>query len=165
MRERGLAGASVDEVMHAAGLTRGGFYSHFGDKIDMLSEGFERAFAESAENLFAKGLPERGEAWREAAARRYLSEGHLDDPGGGCALPSISGEVARSGPELKQSFGAQVERILEGIEARLDGPDARARAIVFLATCVGGLTLARVASDRAVARQILAACRAALRKL
>lgn len=165
MRQRGLAGASVDEVMHAAGLTRGGFYNHFHDKLGMLSEGFQRAFDESAENLFAKGLPERGEAWREAAARRYLSEGHLDDPGGGCALPSISGEVARSTPELKQAFSAQVERMLEGVEQRLGGPDARARAIVFLATCMGGLALARVATDRATAREILAACRAALRKL
>ena len=165
MRERGLAGASVDEVMSAAGLTRGGFYNHFEDKLAMLSEGFERAFDESAENLFAKGLPERGEAWLEAATRRYLSEGHLDDPGGGCALPAISGEVARSSPELRRAFSAQLERMLEGVALRLGGPDARARAIVFLATCMGGLALARVVPERSTAREILAACRAAVSKV
>lgn len=159
LRERGLSGASVDVVMGAAGLTRGGFYAHFRDKTAMAVAGIDRAFAEARGNLLGAGLPPRGPAWVEAAAKRYLSEAHLDHPGRGCAVPALAGEVARGEPEVREAFGRGVGEMLDGIERRLDGGDRRARAIVLLATCVGGMAIARAVSSRGLAREVLGACR------
>jgi len=43
LRERGLAGASVGDVMKAAGMTHGGFYKHF----DRLSRPIARAICQT----------------------------------------------------------------------------------------------------------------------
>lgn len=34
----GFAGVSIDEIMAEAGLTRGGFYNHFGAKEELYAE-------------------------------------------------------------------------------------------------------------------------------
>lgn len=160
-RERGFEGASVDEVMAAAGLTRGGFYAHFAGKVELESEALAAAFEGAFANLFGPDMPRDAKSWRERAAKRYLTEAHLDNVGGGCPLPALGADVARAEPEVKAAVEQQIASVLEQIEARTAGEPAaaRQRAIGFLATCVGAMTLARAVSDRALAREILNACR------
>src|ERR1051325_655142 len=50
-RERGVAETGVDEVMRRAGLTHGGFYSHFRDKSELVAEACTSAFDEAVPNL------------------------------------------------------------------------------------------------------------------
>src|ERR1700761_7367242 len=85
LRERGLNGASVDEVMKAAGLTHGGFYKHFDSKGALIEAAIGAALDGFAEPL------ERGEPERAVAAYRalYLSEGHKNHPGIGCPVASL----------------------------------------------------------------------------
>ena len=87
MRERGLEGASVDEVMKAAGMTHGGFYKHFDTKEALIEAAIDAAFAGFAEPL------EHGEPERAVAAYRalYLSDGHKNHPGIGCPVASEMG--------------------------------------------------------------------------
>lgn len=158
VRARGVVGASVEAVMARAGLTRGGFYAHFDDKAALLAAAIGRAFDEAERNLFGGEL--EGHAWAEAAAARYLSPAHVEHPERGCAVPALAGEMSREAGEERAAFAAGVERILARTEARLGGPDARARAIGFLATLVGGLTLAR-ALGPSRRREVLDAARAA----
>ena len=40
LRERGISGARVADVMKGAGLTVGGFYAHFGSKEALVDEAF-----------------------------------------------------------------------------------------------------------------------------
>lgn len=164
MRERGIAGASVDEVMGAAGFTRGGFYAHFDDKIDLAAAAIEHAFDNAIENLFGPSMPLEGKAWRQRASKRYLSESHVEDPGHGCAAPSLGAEIARAEPRLQSTTHKQLLRVLARIEERIGGPVAtrRQRAMAFLATCVGGITLARAAGDKDFASTVLEACRTGL---
>lgn len=163
MRERGIAGASVDDVMEAAGLTRGGFYAHFRDKTALAREAIDFAF-ERAASLWLGHDSAQGQPWRKRTAARYLSEHQLDHVGEGCAAPALAAEVARSEPELRTQMGTSLDKIIQGIASRIGGDPAtsRARAIAFLATCVGGLSLARAVGSRAMAREIMDACRAAL---
>ncbi len=163
MRERGLAGASVNDVMGAAGLTRGGFYAHFPDKSEMLAEALDRAFAQAKEALVTS-LDETGLAWIERAVGRYLSESHLDSPGTGCAAPALGADVARSEPVLRKAFQRGIDEMLKGIQEKL-GPDAsRAEAITLLSTFVGAMTLARAMHDRKAAREILTSTKETIRK-
>ena len=45
LRERGVDGASVNDVMKDAGLTHGGFYKHFPNKDAMVASALDAAFA------------------------------------------------------------------------------------------------------------------------
>src|SRR5918997_3712890 len=47
IREAGIEGPGVAEIMQAAGLTHGGFYKHFGSRDDLIAEAADRAFADS----------------------------------------------------------------------------------------------------------------------
>ena len=44
-RLRGHAGTNIDDIMLAAGLTRGAFYAHFTSKDDLFAEAVRRARA------------------------------------------------------------------------------------------------------------------------
>lgn len=160
MRERGIAASSVDEVMAAAGLTRGGFYAHFKDKTALTREVLEQTFARAFTRWLGDDLPPDSKEWRQTAAKRYLSDAHLAAPGDGCAAPSLGAEVGRGEPELQAVVGKQLERIIGGISERIGGEPAtaRPRAITFLATCVGAMVLARSVGKRKLAREILQAC-------
>ena len=47
LRERGISGARVADVMKGAGLTVGGFYAHFGSKEALVDEVLRRAATEN----------------------------------------------------------------------------------------------------------------------
>src|SRR5438045_1843638 len=79
IRRSGYAGVTVADIMKEAGLTHGGFYSHFSSREAMLAEAADRAGAESiaaAANLAALAPPG---AALQAIVAAYLSRAHVDD--------------------------------------------------------------------------------------
>jgi TetR/AcrR family transcriptional repressor of nem operon len=50
-RRLGIAAAGMTGIMAEAGLTNGGFYSHFRSKSDLVREGLERALDEQLQSL------------------------------------------------------------------------------------------------------------------
>src|ERR1700743_3966618 len=78
LRSKGMAGASVAEVMKGAGLTVGGFYAHFASKEALIDDTLRRTSAKLRERLFAK-LDEKPEAERaDTVLRRHLRPQHRD---------------------------------------------------------------------------------------
>ena len=49
LRSMGIDGASVSSIMEEAGLTHGGFYAHFEDKLDLINAAFAYAMDSSRE--------------------------------------------------------------------------------------------------------------------
>src|SRR5262249_41242681 len=92
LRERGLAGASVGDVMKAAGMTHGGFYKHFDSKQALVEAAMGAAFAEFTDAL------ERGDPQQAVAAyrARYLSDGHKNHPGLACPVAAVGQEIGRA---------------------------------------------------------------------
>ena len=54
LRKRGIAGATVADVMRGAGLTVGGFYAHFASKEALIDTALHRTAAAMRERLFGK---------------------------------------------------------------------------------------------------------------
>src|SRR5438445_13117925 len=76
LREKGISGARVADVMKGAGLTVGGFYAHFGSKEELIDAVLRRTSAAMRTRLFA-GLDEKPAADRaEVVLKRYLSPGN-----------------------------------------------------------------------------------------
>ena len=72
-RERGLDGVTIADVMAEAGLTHGGFYTHYPSKDALAASACEAAFAFAAEKwrrrVAAGGSPAPG---RDARAAGFL---------------------------------------------------------------------------------------------
>lgn len=160
LRASGPGGTGVAEVMADAGLTHGGFYSHFDDKDALLDAAFQHAMSAARESFF-QGLdgiegPERLR-W---LAGRYLSTRHRDGPQDGCALASLAGDAARPdsplGARFEDEFRRSLSRVTETEPIREEVADS---AIAFFALCIGGLQAARAVDDPDFSERILRACR------
>ena len=154
-REKGFDGAGVDAIMHAAGLTHGGFYGHFGSKDDLAAEAVTRAFGRSAEK-------QSRYATLSDLVSAYLSERHCADRANGCAIAALGADMARQSEGVRRGLTAYVRAQLDHFTRLLrNGARAsrRRRAIATLAGMVGALTLARAVDDPALSKEILEAAR------
>ena len=154
-RERGLAGVGVDALAAAAGLTYGSLYSQFGSKDSLIAEAINHAFAGFAARMGAyKNLP--------AYLARYLSREHRDNPGDGCTVAALGGEMPRQTPAVRHRFTEGIREVMARIGARLPAGPKRARedqVLAIMATMVGAVVLARAVDDPALSDRILSAAR------
>lgn len=158
---KGFDQVSIDEIMKAAGLTRGGFYNHFSSKEALYAEAV-RSFATC--NPFARER-ERigGYPGPQQAARRlvelYLSDEVLDDVEQHCPLIALPSDVARAGLEPRSAYTFIVRRMLSVFRAAFPASDQRAdaKAQVILNLCVGGMVIARTTADPELRRSLRAA--------
>src|SRR5580692_8276416 len=88
-RLRGYAGTNIDDIMLAAGLTRGAFYAHFKSKDDLFAETI-RAGGGLLARLRAPG------AKVPAAVAAYLAREDLAANALACTLAALPGDVARA---------------------------------------------------------------------
>ena len=163
LRERGIAGARVADVMKGAGLTVGGFYAHFGSKEELIDEALRRTGAGLRERLFS-GLDEKPEADRaEVVLKRYLSAAHRDAQSLGCPLPAVVGEIGTTAGEHRPVLEEQVDTLASQLEDYLPKQRAatpRALALGLVALMYGGLSLARALRGTALSDEVIRACRA-----
>jgi TetR/AcrR family transcriptional regulator, transcriptional repressor for nem operon len=86
VRERGVDGLTVPEVMATAGLTHGGFYRHFESKDALVAQACAAAFTQRLADMDdALETTDNAEAARRAWLEVYLSPAHRDSPENGCA--------------------------------------------------------------------------------
>jgi TetR/AcrR family transcriptional regulator, transcriptional repressor for nem operon len=163
LRQKGIGGARVADVMGAAGLTVGGFYAHFSSKEALIDEAIRRTAAFMREKLLVR-IEEKPEAARaEVILKRYLSATHRDDPGRGCPMPAIVGEVSTSAPEHREVLAEQIGTFAETLAAFIPKDDANGRrttALGMVALMYGGISLARAVQGTPLSDEILRACRA-----
>src|SRR6195256_3652668 len=165
LREKGAHGVGVADLMKDAGLTHGGFYAHFDSREALVVEAFAHAMDRSTERW--RKLAEQTPLEKRLATivESYLTPGHRDDPGHGCAIATLSSEIARESPRTRKAFAARLEQMIDMLAEQI--PDvprkaARKQAMAVLATLMGTLVLARVAGNGDFSDEILGAGREAL---
>ncbi len=164
LREKGIAGARVADVMEGAGLTVGGFYAHFGSKKDLIDGALRLTGEGLRERLFA-GLEEKPASARaEVILKRYLSVRHRDETLRGCPLPAVVGEVGTTAPEYGPVLEEQIGRLAGALETHLETPrgevSPKQLSIALVALMYGGLSMARALRGTPMSEEILKACRA-----
>ncbi|MEE9432705.1 MAG: TetR/AcrR family transcriptional regulator [Sphingorhabdus sp.] len=155
----GFQNVTIDGVMKNAGLTRGGFYSHFASK-DALYEEAVVSF------LMGRGARWRADTGVDAASpgqdmvrqmiAGYLSPEHLGDLEGQCPMIALPSDIARSNPQVQGAYQWLLEAMVGIFENNLEGDDstARQKALSLAALCVGGMVLARTLPDSGLAEEV-----------
>ncbi len=163
VRERGITGARVADVMGRARLTVGGFYAHFESKAELIDEALRQTGVKLRDTLFTR-LDQKPAADRAVVIlKRYLSPAHRDLQTEGCPLPAVVGEIATTAPEHRDVLRGEVEALAGGIGAHLAaaGPLPRRQlALGLVALMYGGLGLARALRGTELSDEVLKACRA-----
>jgi TetR/AcrR family transcriptional repressor of nem operon len=150
-RELGLDGIGVADVMEQAGVTVGAFYKHFKSRDELVVEALGAAFKDI-------------DAWEEhaetlaQAVENYLTEAHRDNPGTGCAMGALLGDMSHASKSAKTVYTARVKRSLvftAGLLPCEENADKRGRALFILSGLLGAINLSRAVSDPILSREIL----------
>lgn len=170
LRKEGLAGAAIAPIMQDAGLTHGAFYAHFASKDDLVAAALEHALADHRARWMGRATQESWPQRLVRLARRYLTAAHRDDLADGCALAALASEVGRAQPAFRRAYEQELNKSLRAIcdvpEGRTDlDPERFDEAIMLLALCVGGISLARAVEGEGLANRILTACQSAAARL
>jgi len=164
-RERGLADVGVAELMADAGLTHGGFYSHFESREALVAEAIRYALVESAQRIYLSELRNGDKPGYSRLIHKYLSEGHRDNPKNGCVLASLGSEVARQGGDSRSVFSEGFDglvSLLAELSPERTRKARRAHILAVISTLAGALTLARAVNDPDVSDEILVSVRKSL---
>ncbi|GAB2922933.1 TetR/AcrR family transcriptional regulator [Paraburkholderia jirisanensis] len=157
-RLNGIRATGLNDLMSAAGLTRGGFYRHFESKDHLVAE----ACAAGVKSIV--GVLEDAASDRDGAdgflaiVERYVSTAHRDNSVGGCPLAAMGSELARADDTTRTAASDGLNKLVDVIAKRLIDPqseDDRSQAVFALAAMIGAVTMSRIAVDRDASALIL----------
>jgi TetR/AcrR family transcriptional regulator, transcriptional repressor for nem operon len=156
---RGYHAATLEELMAATGLRKGGIYNHFDSREDLVLAAYDRnvgVVAALLRSAFAehRGAPERLHAFVEVY-QRFVHEPPFP---GGC--PTLNGALQSRGtePRLTERVRGVVHELLDDTVARIvrgglrrgelrDGTDPDGVASVFVSSIEGALLLTELLGD------------------
>jgi TetR/AcrR family transcriptional repressor of nem operon len=154
-RLRGYTGTNIDDIMLAAGLTRGAFYAHFESKDDLFTEAV----------IAGTGLRARLRGAEPASVlRAYLDKAELVASAPTCVLAALPSDIARSALPARLAYAnllhAAIAEIAGAKKRKLDS-DATVAAIL----AVGAVALARASGDTRLSDWLLRCAARAVRPL
>ena len=149
-RRDGLDGVGVATLMGEAGLTHGGFYSHFPSKEALVEEVIAYAMETNFDNI-TKAAEGQG---IEGFIRHYLRPAHREHPEKGCLAAALGSEIWRHSKSSRKAFTDGLQRSIDHIMTLLPKPDMAVAESIF-ATLMGTLQLARNVADPVMATRLL----------
>ena len=168
LRRTGTQALSIVDLMKLAGLTHGGFYSHFDSREALVAEATGFAMNQTIERWKRLTNELDGPELLGAIVADYLSSRHRDDREHGCALPALAADIGRSDPRARQVFTRKLDQMIDIVATTVPEEslqEARQSAMAIIATMVGSTLLARAVDSQKTSCNILDAGRRAVGKL
>ncbi len=159
-RQHGIDAVGVDAIMHAAGLTHGGFYGHFESKEALVAEVSAASLARAAARWDRISQEQPPAEALQQIVGAYLDPAHVAVAERGCVLTTLGPEVARR-PESRPALTRSIRAMTQAL-ARCLPDGGEGRAMVALSTMVGAVVLARLADEPALADGFLHAAERAV---
>ncbi|SJZ49159.1 transcriptional regulator, TetR family [Enhydrobacter aerosaccus] len=148
-RLRGYAGTNIDDIMLAAGLTRGAFYAHFESKDQLFAEVVGAGHGLLA--VLRASDP-------KTALNRYFDKTQLTANAQACTLAALPTDVARAPLAARLAYANMLYALIEELSrGRARKLDASATTVAILA--VGALVLARASGDTRLSDWLLRCAR------
>jgi len=147
LRTNGFNGIGVDGLAAAAGVTSGAFYSNFPNKEALLEGVIETCLGKSFIDSIGS-IAERRELLRQWL-NEYISAYHRENPAMGCVMPTLSADVARASPAVREAYKLKMTELIRKVSAVLGGAEAdrERRAWSIVAMMVGAIGIARAMPD------------------
>jgi AcrR family transcriptional regulator len=149
-KQNGFISSGMADLAAAAGVTTGSMYKHFGGKSDFFVAMITAEMQRTADLYKAVDPDDATQVTRALAG--YLSMGHVQQPGAGCPLPSLTAEIGRADDMVKKAFEQGLQAIHENMKV-LTG-DATT-AWVVMAQNIGAVMLARALHSEVLQRELL----------
>jgi TetR/AcrR family transcriptional repressor of nem operon len=160
----GFEAVSVNQIMSAAGLTRGGFYKYFASKGDLYIEVLSCFFTDPHWENQWEGIEIDSNAKCVApqVVRAYLSRQHFENVEASCPMVALPSDVARADSKARRAFETVFQAMARYLQRDLQNRDFRglATAQAIAALCIGGMVVARAMEDRTAADELREACMA-----
>ena len=162
--QRGFAGASMNELVAATGLEKGGIYNHFGSKEALAREALDYSVSLIVDR-FSRALDGREDAVDRLVAIVDAFADEIDHPDvpGGCPVANTALESDDTNPELcahargaMDSWHRLIGSIVKSGKQRGDlraDTDPYELATVITATLEGALMLSRLMHEPAHMRR------------
>jgi TetR/AcrR family transcriptional regulator, transcriptional repressor for nem operon len=157
--QRGYEGCSIQQIMEATGLGKGGIYRHFDSKEELAAEAFDYAwkFASSKRRQNLDSIPNHVDRLKQHIAN-FVTRTGLP---GGCPILNTAVDSDNGNPVLRErvrkalhNWQTMLRTMLEdGIEAGTvrSGIDAEAVANRVIGSLEGAMLISRIEhSDRAL---------------
>lgn len=164
LREAGLQGVSISDIMNAVDLTHGGFYGHFPSRDGLVAAALDKALTDGETSAVKSGST-KGKRTLKSLANSYLSKAHRDRPSAGCAVSALAGDVARSNDENREIMSKHLEKYFRNIAGVIGDDCPREIAVSLMCLMVGAVTLSRVMTDQVRSDEILRVARNAMFQL
>lgn len=164
LRELGLDGVSIGDLMKAVDLTHGGFYGHFASRDDLVAAALDKALTDGEASAI-RSSSAKGKRTLKSVANSYLSKVHRDNPDSGCAVAALSGDVARSNDQNREIMSKHLARYFDNMQNVMGDTSSRELAISLMCMMVGAVTLSRVTTDASRSDEILQAARKSILQL
>lgn len=161
----GFDAVSIDMLMAEAGLTRGAFYAHFGNKAEVYAESI--VYASRKSPFVADGArDENDEKWFERTIAMYLSREHMDESPTPCPLAFLVTDINHREESVREAYTRVFKNLNAIIRQRLKQKHCGRNAVMAAtAMMVGGVAVAQALDDRRTADKVLTACRDATKTL
>jgi TetR/AcrR family transcriptional regulator, transcriptional repressor for nem operon len=150
---QGFAGSSMQDVMEATGLEKGGLYRHFSSKEELAAEAFRYALAGAVRMRTEKLDRAHGAVDQLKSIVRRFVEAPSSVPGG-CPLMNTAVDADDGNPLLRelasQGFADWRERLAAVVRQGLErgeiraGTEPRRVANTMIATLEGALMMSRL---------------------
>jgi TetR/AcrR family transcriptional regulator, transcriptional repressor for nem operon len=154
--QHGFSPVSIDQIMAGAGLTRGGFYAYFASKSELYAEVIAFSINRQKEVRDVTGN------FRESAERtlrQYLANRPSEKADTACPLIGLAADLSQDDTAIRKAHEDLLKLIVETFERAVASESGRSRqiALALSSLCVGGLMLARMIDDPALADELRAA--------
>lgn len=152
---RGYEGCSMNDIMAATGLQKGGIYNHFKNKDDLALEAFDYSFR-AVIARFRNRLDKDKTNWDKINSMIDVLAGFYKKPViiGGCPVFNTAMDSLNTHPLLRKKALDGLENLLKYLEIKIsDGiengefrviENPRKMASLILMTIEGGLVLSRI---------------------
>ena len=164
--KKGYAGTSMNDIMKATGLAKGGLYGNFKNKDEIAAMAFEFSYNKLKEDIASKVVPCKTAMEKLFAILQYYRNYTVNSPvEGGCPLLNTAVDADDAYPFLKKKakqalhemLGTLQKIIEKGIREKEMRPDINIKkeAEIIYAQIEGGIMMSRVSDDVTMLHRML----------
>ena len=164
--KKGYAGTSMNDIMKATGLAKGGLYGNFKNKDEIAAMAFEFSYNRLKEDIASKVLPCRSALEKLYAILQYYRSYNVNSPvDGGCPLLNTAIDADDAYPFLKKKaknalhemLGVLQKIIEKGIREKEFRPELNVKkeAEIIYAQIEGGIMMAKLSDDVTMLNRML----------